>query len=98
MDVVPVVFGSGKRYIGPVDGQHLLEVNASAGVAAALFAQNAAATAPTHRHVFHNLALNRFGSTRTHRQDPAGVDLRVGLYLHPWFDAASPHCGRNLRA
>jgi hypothetical protein len=25
MDVVPVVFGSGKRYVGPVDGQHLLE-------------------------------------------------------------------------
>ena len=25
MDVVPVVFGSGKRYFGPIDGQHLLE-------------------------------------------------------------------------
>ena len=25
MDVVPVGFGSGKRYFGPVDGQHLLE-------------------------------------------------------------------------
>jgi dihydrofolate reductase len=25
MDVVPVVFGSGKRYFGPVDGQHPLE-------------------------------------------------------------------------
>jgi dihydrofolate reductase len=25
MDVVPVVFGSGKRSFGPVDGQHLLE-------------------------------------------------------------------------
>jgi dihydrofolate reductase len=25
MDVVPVVFGSGRRYFGPVDGQHLLE-------------------------------------------------------------------------
>ncbi len=25
MDVVPVVFGSGKRYFGNVDGQHLLE-------------------------------------------------------------------------
>ena len=25
MDVVPVVFGSGKRYFGPVDGQHQLE-------------------------------------------------------------------------
>jgi dihydrofolate reductase len=25
MDVVPVVFGSGKRYFGPVEGQHLLE-------------------------------------------------------------------------
>jgi hypothetical protein len=25
MDVVPVVFGSGKRYSGPVDGQYLLE-------------------------------------------------------------------------
>ena len=25
MDVVPVAFGSGKRYFGPVDGQHLLE-------------------------------------------------------------------------
>jgi dihydrofolate reductase len=25
MDVVPVVFGSGKRYFGPVDGPHLLE-------------------------------------------------------------------------
>ena len=25
MDVVPLVFGSGKRYLGPVDGQHLLE-------------------------------------------------------------------------
>ena len=25
MDVVPVVFGSGKRYFGPVHGQHLLE-------------------------------------------------------------------------
>lgn len=25
MDVVPVVFGSGKRYFGSVDGQHLLE-------------------------------------------------------------------------
>jgi dihydrofolate reductase len=25
MDVVPVVFGAGKRYFGPVDGQHLLE-------------------------------------------------------------------------
>jgi dihydrofolate reductase len=25
MDVVPVVFGSGKRYFGPVDRQHLLE-------------------------------------------------------------------------
>lgn len=25
MDVVPVVFGSGKRYFGPVDGQQLLE-------------------------------------------------------------------------
>jgi len=24
MDVVPVVFGSGKHYLGPVDGQHLL--------------------------------------------------------------------------
>ncbi|MEV0614751.1 dihydrofolate reductase [Nonomuraea sp. NPDC050404] len=24
MDVVPVVFGSGKRYFGPVEGQHLL--------------------------------------------------------------------------
>jgi dihydrofolate reductase len=25
MDVVPVVFGTGKRYFGPVDSQHLLE-------------------------------------------------------------------------
>jgi dihydrofolate reductase len=25
MDVVPVVFGSGKRYFGSVDGQHMLE-------------------------------------------------------------------------
>lgn len=25
MDVVPVVFGSGKRYFGQVHGQHLLE-------------------------------------------------------------------------
>jgi dihydrofolate reductase len=25
MDVVPVVFGSGKRYFGPLDAQHLLE-------------------------------------------------------------------------
>ena len=25
IDVVPVVFGSGRRYLGPVDGQHLLE-------------------------------------------------------------------------
>ena len=25
MDVVPVVFGSGKRYFGPIDSQHLLE-------------------------------------------------------------------------
>lgn len=25
MDVVPVAFGSGKRYFGPVDAQHLLE-------------------------------------------------------------------------
>ncbi len=25
MDVVPVVFGSGKRYLGSVDAQHLLE-------------------------------------------------------------------------
>ena len=25
MDVVPVVFGSGKRYFGSVHGQHLLE-------------------------------------------------------------------------
>jgi dihydrofolate reductase len=25
MDVVPVVFGSGKRYFGSVDGQHLME-------------------------------------------------------------------------
>ncbi len=25
MDVVPIVFGSGRRYFGPVDGQHLLE-------------------------------------------------------------------------
>jgi dihydrofolate reductase len=25
MDVVPVVFGSGKRYFGSVDTQHLLE-------------------------------------------------------------------------
>jgi len=25
MDVAPVVFGSGKRYFGPVNGQHLLE-------------------------------------------------------------------------
>jgi dihydrofolate reductase len=25
MDVVPVVFGTGKRYFGPVDGRHLLE-------------------------------------------------------------------------
>ena len=25
MDVVPVVFGKGKRYFGPVDGQHFLE-------------------------------------------------------------------------
>jgi dihydrofolate reductase len=25
MDVVPVVFGSGKRYFGSVDRQHLLE-------------------------------------------------------------------------
>jgi dihydrofolate reductase len=25
MDVVPVVFGSGKRYFGPVDAQHMLE-------------------------------------------------------------------------
>ena len=25
MDVVPVVFGSGKRYFGAIDGQHLLE-------------------------------------------------------------------------
>jgi dihydrofolate reductase len=25
MDVAPVVFGSGKRYFGPVDSQHLLE-------------------------------------------------------------------------
>ena len=25
MDVVPVVFGSGKRYFGPVDAQHVLE-------------------------------------------------------------------------
>ncbi|MEU8342102.1 Dihydrofolate reductase [Actinomadura meyerae] len=25
MDMVPVVFGTGKRYFGPVDGRHLLE-------------------------------------------------------------------------
>ena len=25
MDVVPVVFGKGKRYFGPVDSQHQLE-------------------------------------------------------------------------
>ena len=25
MDVVPVVFGTGKRYFGPVDTQHLLD-------------------------------------------------------------------------
>ena len=25
MDVVPAVFGSGKRYFGSIDGQHLLE-------------------------------------------------------------------------
>ncbi|WP_433141407.1 dihydrofolate reductase family protein [Actinomadura nitritigenes] len=25
IDVVPVVFGSGKRYFGAIDGQHLLE-------------------------------------------------------------------------
>ena len=25
MDVAPVVFGSGKRYFGSIDGQHLLE-------------------------------------------------------------------------
>ena len=25
MDVVPVIFGSGKRYFGSIDGQHLLE-------------------------------------------------------------------------
>jgi dihydrofolate reductase len=25
MDVVPVVFGSGKRYFGSVDAQHLME-------------------------------------------------------------------------
>jgi dihydrofolate reductase len=25
MDMVPVVFGSGKRYFGSIDGQHLLE-------------------------------------------------------------------------
>ena len=25
MDVVPVVFGKGKRYFGPVDSQHLLD-------------------------------------------------------------------------
>ena len=25
MDVVPVVFGTGKRYFGPVDSQQLLE-------------------------------------------------------------------------
>lgn len=25
MDVVPVVFGRGTRYFGPVDAQHLLE-------------------------------------------------------------------------
>jgi len=25
MDVVPVVFGSGRRYFGGIDGQHLLE-------------------------------------------------------------------------
>jgi dihydrofolate reductase len=25
MDVVPVVFGSGKRYFGSIDGQHLLK-------------------------------------------------------------------------
>ena len=25
MDVVPGVFGSGRRYFGPVDSQHLLE-------------------------------------------------------------------------
>ena len=25
MDVVPVVFGSGKRYFGSIDGQHRLE-------------------------------------------------------------------------
>lgn len=25
MDVVPVVFGSGKRYFGSIDAQHLLE-------------------------------------------------------------------------
>ena len=25
MDVVPMVFGSGKRYFGSIDGQHLLE-------------------------------------------------------------------------
>jgi len=25
MDVVPVVFGSGKRYFGSLDAQHLLE-------------------------------------------------------------------------
>ena len=25
MDVVPVVFGKGKRYFGPIDSQHLLD-------------------------------------------------------------------------
>lgn len=25
MDVVPVIFGSGKRYFGSIDAQHLLE-------------------------------------------------------------------------
>jgi len=29
MDVIPVVFGKGKRCFGPVDSQHLLEDRAS---------------------------------------------------------------------
>jgi dihydrofolate reductase len=43
MDVVPVVFGSGKRYFGSVDSQHMLETPMSSSKATA---SSASATGP----------------------------------------------------
>ena len=63
MDVVPVVFGSGKRYFGPVDGQTCWRTPTWSSGATGCCTCATGFAAEAHHHLVRNLALNRVDST-----------------------------------